>query len=853
MPVVTNTVRDAAGNPIPFAAVKFRLVAGGAPTDPGYLSDSTLIATHAARADENGVWSAELLPNDTITPVGNYYEVSEIEPVHRASYVSLILVPSTPGPHNLTSLLVAPPAFPPSMGINQDRVVGTVFPLTGGGDLSVDRLLAVADATTSTVGVVQLAGDLAGTAAAPTVVATHLAAPLPVAQGGTEATTAAAARTSLGVDTTSLIAEGSNLYYTDARVRANRLDQLAAPTGPVSMGSQRITSLAEPSGVQDAATRSYVDVGAGMNGVWFNRPGAAGNSEIFFMRPDGTGIRQLTSDANYQSWWPKIDPSGTRMLFLRTPVAQTNYDADYRVQSLWMANVDGSNPVQVLAQGWQGANTYLGTPNWMPSGRDILFFGGANALIYTVPAIAGGTPVNIPVTGLTFGATDTSPSPDGTELVFCFVGDVWRVPITGGAAARLTTGGLSVRNTDPNYSFDGATVLVLTNFAGPDGGHPLGQWGLRTVQRDGTGLAVLLNDGNVNSKGCWSPDGYIYFHRFEYGVDAAFSLAKIRADGTGSIIRLTNGSVRDYMPEIWVSRYPRVPTDHASTHLQGGSDAINWPLIHGGGTTAARPAASAANNAYLYTVIDGVQGVTPFQSNASTWIQIAAGVTHHNSHLNGGTDAIPWTTIHDAGAASARPAASVLNAGYLYLSTDLGKTELSSGASWLQLGAPTIGTPLVLSRSGTPVSVVNSTTETILFSQTIVGGAANQAVPFYAAGNWLNNTGGSVTYRWRLYLGGVALIDSGALGVGANANRGRWTLTGYLYIANTGQQYISAHLRLPTPSTASWQIDTVSLVGEAPGTVDMSTNPALVFTVQLGTANALADFYCDSFYINRIA
>ena len=48
-----------------------------------------------------------------------------------------------------------------------------------------------ADASTTGKGIVQLAGDLAGTAAAPTVVVTHLAAPLPEAQGGTGAASTA--------------------------------------------------------------------------------------------------------------------------------------------------------------------------------------------------------------------------------------------------------------------------------------------------------------------------------------------------------------------------------------------------------------------------------------------------------------------------------------------------------------------------------------------------------------------------------------------------------------------------------------------------------------------------------------
>src|ERR1700741_5009272 len=38
-----------------------------------------------------------------------------------------------------------------------------------------------------------------------------------------------------------------------------RLDQVAAPTAPVSLNSQRITSLADPTAATDAATKQYVD------------------------------------------------------------------------------------------------------------------------------------------------------------------------------------------------------------------------------------------------------------------------------------------------------------------------------------------------------------------------------------------------------------------------------------------------------------------------------------------------------------------------------------------------------------------------------------------------------------------
>lgn len=66
--------------------------------------------------------------------------------------------------------------------------------------------------------------------------------------------------TSLSGHTTDEISEGTtNLYYTDTRVRANRLDQMSTPTADVSFGTKKITGLADPTDAQDAATKAYVD------------------------------------------------------------------------------------------------------------------------------------------------------------------------------------------------------------------------------------------------------------------------------------------------------------------------------------------------------------------------------------------------------------------------------------------------------------------------------------------------------------------------------------------------------------------------------------------------------------------
>jgi hypothetical protein len=57
----------------------------------------------------------------------------------------------------------------------------------------------------------------------------------------------------------------------DTQVRTSRLDQMAAPTGSVSLNSQKITSLLDPTSAQDASTKAYVD--AQVNALVDGAPG----------------------------------------------------------------------------------------------------------------------------------------------------------------------------------------------------------------------------------------------------------------------------------------------------------------------------------------------------------------------------------------------------------------------------------------------------------------------------------------------------------------------------------------------------------------------------------------------------
>lgn len=89
----------------------------------------------------------------------------------------------------------------------------------------------------------------------------------------------------------------STISNFDTQVRTSRLDQMAAPTGPVSFNSQAITGVADPSSAQDAATRNYVDTqvsGLASGQVTKGAVRAAAESDVDISAP-GTTIDGLTA------------------------------------------------------------------------------------------------------------------------------------------------------------------------------------------------------------------------------------------------------------------------------------------------------------------------------------------------------------------------------------------------------------------------------------------------------------------------------------------------------------------------------------------------------------------------------
>lgn len=80
----------------------------------------------------------------------------------------------------------------------------------------------------------------------------------------------------------------------DTQVRTNRLDQMAAPTAPVSLNNQRITDLATPTDDKDAVTKAYADSIAQSLNVHQAADYATTTAVSYAYTPGGTALTIIT-------------------------------------------------------------------------------------------------------------------------------------------------------------------------------------------------------------------------------------------------------------------------------------------------------------------------------------------------------------------------------------------------------------------------------------------------------------------------------------------------------------------------------------------------------------------------------
>ena len=256
-----------------------------------------------------------------------------------------------------------------------------------------------------------------------------------------------------------------------------------------------------------------------------------GTWQVFTENLDGSSSTQLTWDPAYDSWWPKISPDRTHVLFYRTPAG--THDTDFTQTSLWVMDSTGGGVRRLLAAGAYGW-ALQGHAEWSPDGAHLVMFAGSSSSPQIVVTAADGTNPRV-VRHREGSNLDPSWSPDGSRLLFvgcpgqvCLDSqyEVFSLRTDGTDERQLTSD--AVRDHDPYFSPDGATVAWLRQT-------PDRSWSIFAMHADGGSKRAVVSDGIITSKPAWSLDGSrLYFHRLDPGLlRVSYALYTARLDGSG--------------------------------------------------------------------------------------------------------------------------------------------------------------------------------------------------------------------------------------------------------------------------------------------------------------------------------
>jgi Tol biopolymer transport system component len=208
-----------------------------------------------------------------------------------------------------------------------------------------------------------------------------------------------------------------------------------------------------------------------------------GKLHVYRIEPDGTGLLDLTPDADGAV--PDWSPDGTWIAFA------SNREGE---PGVYLMGADGSSPVR-LADG--------GTPVWSPDGSRIAYSTPDGVTVMTAD---GSDPVV-----LTPGYAPAW-SPDGSTIAFTRPGqcaadicgvDLYLMDADGSAIRKLTSNSNPFdRWLYPSWSPDG-TLIAFTRQCCLFGGN---QSGVGTIEPSG-GLPSRVYGGAAQGKPVWSPDG----------------------------------------------------------------------------------------------------------------------------------------------------------------------------------------------------------------------------------------------------------------------------------------------------------------------------------------------------------
>lgn len=238
--------------------------------------------------------------------------------------------------------------------------------------------------------------------------------------------------------------------------------------------------------------------------VVFSARSEAGDSDLFVMRPDGSGQRNLTGTPDANETYPLVSRDGKRLLFRRLARGESVDGNDYGRQGVpVVAGSDGSHP-KVL--GDEGA---LPWASWSPDGKE---FASLSLKGITISDVATGEVRRVIKRSGFFQQLTWSPDGAWFSGVSNSFGTAWSV-----ARMNSSTGGTNAVSTTDNCTpdwFPDSKRMIFSNRHASDIALAKPGWTqLWMADADGKNpRLVYAEDGRHIYGGHVSPDGkYVLF------------------------------------------------------------------------------------------------------------------------------------------------------------------------------------------------------------------------------------------------------------------------------------------------------------------------------------------------------
>jgi hypothetical protein len=308
----------------------------------------------------------------------------------------------------------------------------------------------------------------------------------------------------------------------DGRVQWASLDPAVASVdrdGVVTARAEGTARIAAVFGGAGAIATITVQGGGGARIVFMGSGPGSWYTDIFSIRPDGTGVRRLTDDEHVDHS-PALSPDGRRIAYVS--------ERDLRRQ-IFLMNADGTG-VRRLTHALSSHDGHDYDPAWSHDGRWIAFIStreGDPQLYRVRPDGTGLT--RVLATGELAGRTCAAlahPAWHPAELRLVAVcgqhgtsgTDLLLVDVGAGEVTRIAGGGAN--HLRPRWHPDGERIILQSDRSG--------RFQIWSIRADGTALTQLRSSVYHEQYPVWSPDGT----QFAYSMQGEVYVAD--ADGTAA-------------------------------------------------------------------------------------------------------------------------------------------------------------------------------------------------------------------------------------------------------------------------------------------------------------------------------